>query len=328
VIRVAVVGLGLMGLRHAQHVRRLPGLELSAIVSRRPPERLLADAAELVHSMALDPDLAAVDGIPVAGSIEEALEGGGIDAAVICLPAADHAWAARRCLDRGLHVFVEKPLCLDLGEGRKLIELAVRRRRVLLVGHHTRFDPAYTYLRECFQSGRLGGMRLLALFRAGGRPTWGSWPGEEAARSAGGSLFDLQIHDVDFCRWVLGEPAAVRTALSTESYLDTVLSYPASLEVCIQGGWLTPRLPYESFFVAEFERGGLQYRRGGTPSLWEADAQTVRPVELGGQTEAYRAELEHFLALISGRERPGRCTPSSCLESVALCHRIRDSARR
>ena len=60
--------------------------------------------------------------------------------------------------------------------------------------------------------------------------------------------------------------------------------------------------------------------------ILEADGQSVRSIEIGREKNSYQGELEHFLALIAGQEQEGVCTPRSCLESVEICYRIRDSA--
>jgi predicted dehydrogenase len=144
-------------------------------------------------------------------------------------------------------------------------------------------------------------------------------------RASGGALFDLQIHDVDFCNWVLGKPTEIYTSVCTESYLATALMYPDGLTVCIEGGWFSSPLPYESFFMAEFEHGSLKYSRSEPGKILESDGKAVGQIEIDKHMSSYQGQLEHFHGLISGRERSGTCTAHSCLESVELCHRIRDS---
>jgi predicted dehydrogenase len=323
--RIALMGMGFMGLTHAKYLSRIPDMRLAAIIDLRPRNQLLSDANRLNTEMGIDIDLATIEQIDVFSDLEAALETGHIDAAIICFPVALHLSAARQCLEKGLHVLVEKPFCLDVQAGHELIDLAADRNRILMVAQHVRFHFAYSYLKTYIDCKRLGQLKLLVLFRAGGRPSWGSWIDDAVARTSGGPLFDLQIHDLDFCNWVFGKPAEIRTSLMKDQYLNTNFTYSDGLEVCIQGGWLAPAMPYESFFIAQFKRSCLKYSRSNPTVILEADGQSVQRIEFGKEKSSYQNELEHFLALITGQEQMGLCTPRSCLESVELCYRILDS---
>ncbi len=324
--QVALMGLGFMGLTHAKNISRIPDMRLAAIIDLQPRNQLLENANRLNKEMGIDVDPVTIEQVEVFSDLGAAVAAVQIDAAIICLPVDLHLSAARYCLEKGLHVLVEKPLCLDPQGGGELIDLAADRNRILMVAQHVRFHYAYAYLKDCIDSRRLGQLKLLVLFRVGGRPSWGSWADETVVQASGGPLFDLQIHDIDFCNWVFGQPEVIRTSLLKDQYLDTVLTYSDGLEVCIQGGWITFPMPYESFFVAEFDRGCLKYSRSDPTAILEADGQVVRRIEIGKEKSSYQGQLEHFLALINGKAQTDTCTPRSCLESVELCYRIRDSA--
>jgi predicted dehydrogenase len=322
-MRIAIIGFGFMGLTHAKYIDRVSGLELAAIISRRPRDQLLSDARRLNEKMAVDLDVNRVAKVEIYPNLAGCLEKQRIDAVSICLPVSLHLSTARHCLESGLHVLLEKPFCLEVQQGQELIDLAEERNLVLMVAHHVRFHYSYVYLQKCIDSGRLGSLNLLVLFKAGGRPSWGSWTDRGVAQASGGALFDLQIHDVDYCNWVLGTPARIRTSLMTENYLDTALFYPDKLKVCIQGGWVKPPMPYESFYIAEFEHGCVKYSRRDPEVILETDGLTVEQIDIRKQKSSYQVELEHFLDLMTGDTESGVCTPTSCLESVSLCHRIK-----
>lgn len=79
-----------------------------------------------------------------------------IDAAVIATPAERHAAMVEIALSAGKHVFVEKPLALRYSDGVKLVHLAKRARRILMVGHLLEYHPAVLKLRELVDEGELG----------------------------------------------------------------------------------------------------------------------------------------------------------------------------
>jgi predicted dehydrogenase len=130
-LRVAVIGGGLIA--QAEHLPRLHRLDsrfaVVAIVEPSPTVRAA---------------LARRYGIPTAfADTAELLAAGGVDAAVICTPAFTHADVVVSCLEAGLHVLCEKPLCITLADADRIVAARDRFQRVVQVGYMKRFDPAY-----------------------------------------------------------------------------------------------------------------------------------------------------------------------------------------
>lgn len=92
-------------------------------------------------------------------SLDEVLADPSVDALCLATPSETHYPLARRVLESGRHVLVEKPLCDDSARVRELIELAEQRRRVLMVDHTFLYNPAVRCIRSILDTGRLG--RLL-----------------------------------------------------------------------------------------------------------------------------------------------------------------------
>ena len=84
-----------------------------------------------------------------------------IDAVVIATPAATHGSIVRKALNSGKHVFVEKPLCLDVAEGEELKDLAEEKKLKLMVGHLLLYHPAFIELKKKVQEGKLGKIRYI-----------------------------------------------------------------------------------------------------------------------------------------------------------------------
>ena len=101
--------------------------------------------------------LAARYGIPrTFGDYRGALDAGGLDAVVICSPAGTHAEVVLAALDAGLHVFVEKPMCITLADADAIVGARDRAGQVVQVGYMKRFDPAYELLLEELPSSAAG----------------------------------------------------------------------------------------------------------------------------------------------------------------------------
>jgi len=84
-----------------------------------------------------------------------------IAAVALATPAVSHFEMAKAALEAGKDVFVEKPLAIDVNEGRRLVELAEAKKRILMVGHILRYHPAIVKLQELIQNGSLGKLQYL-----------------------------------------------------------------------------------------------------------------------------------------------------------------------
>ncbi|MEM7392885.1 MAG: Gfo/Idh/MocA family oxidoreductase, partial [Verrucomicrobiota bacterium] len=92
------------------------------------------------------------EGARHTSSFDEILEDVETPAVAIASPARLHFEHAKAALESNKHVFVEKPLALNLSEGEKLVALAEEKNRVLMVGHILRYHPAVIKLRELIES--------------------------------------------------------------------------------------------------------------------------------------------------------------------------------
>jgi predicted dehydrogenase len=115
----------------------------------------------------------------------------GADAAIVAVPTSAHHELVRAALERGLDVLVEKPMAATLAEAEALLELAVRRGRVLQVGHLEWFNPALREMR-----GKIAEPRFIEAHRMGPFPERGT--DVDVVR-------DLMIHDLDILQQILGE---------------------------------------------------------------------------------------------------------------------------
>jgi predicted dehydrogenase len=130
-VRVGVVGGGLVA--QAEHLHYLAAqrnlFELAALAE---PSRTVREALGARYGIA-----------GLHADHRELLDAGGLDAVVVCSPAGTHTRVVLDALDAGLHVFVEKPMCITLADADAIIAARDRTTRVVQVGTMKRFDPAY-----------------------------------------------------------------------------------------------------------------------------------------------------------------------------------------
>jgi predicted dehydrogenase len=125
-----------------------------------------------------------------------------VDAVVICLPTGLHAPAAEAAMERGMHVYVEKPLATCMTDARRLAHSALRAGCTTMVGFNFRFHPLVIELRQAVQTGQLGELvSIHTEFCSAGRelPNW-----KRNRDSGGGALLDLASHQFDLLSFVTG----------------------------------------------------------------------------------------------------------------------------
>lgn len=142
VLKVAIVGCGKIADAHVEEVGKRPEARVVALCDREP---LMAE------------QLGARYGIePQYSDLGRLLAAEKPDVVHIATPPQSHSALARQALEAGCHVFVEKPVTLDAGSTRALVEYAQRCGRKLTVGYSTLFEPPAVRLREMVRGGTLG----------------------------------------------------------------------------------------------------------------------------------------------------------------------------
>jgi predicted dehydrogenase len=188
-IEVGIIRTGWCGGIRAETCARDPAVKAVHVAEIRP-ERLAEIAAKTAARTAVT-------------DYKELLRNDAIDAIFIsATPETTHYPMARDCLLAGKHVFLEKPIALDLQEADELIELARTRRLKFTIGYSQRFNPKYAYAKQCLADGTLGepvsALVSRHITRSLGNKISGRIKLSPAAMEA--------THDLDFLLWCL-EPA-------------------------------------------------------------------------------------------------------------------------
>jgi predicted dehydrogenase len=268
-LKVAVIGAGHMGRYHADKFARLPGVELAAVVDRDPARAPVADFRRVIAA---------------------------IDAAVIAVPTDLHHAIARECLEKGVHLLVEKPLAATLEQADDLVELARGKNLVLQVGHVERYNRAFQALVE-----RMDRPLFIDAERLGGFKQRGAEVDV---------ILDLMIHDLDLALSLARSEVAAVSACGFRVLTKDIDIASARIEFangCVAD--LTASRASQSavrkfrvfqpgvYVSADLQAGKLRYVR-------QADGEIEETEEAHEGGDALYSQAEAFVAAVRSGKPP------------------------
>jgi predicted dehydrogenase len=313
VTKVGLAGLGYWGPNLARNFDELSELtwlcdlsdeQRSRFAGRYPHARLTAD-------------------------FEELLADDSLDAVVVATPVVTHYELAKRALEAGKHVLVEKPPALTGAEVEDLVAVAEEQERVLMPGHLLLYHPGVVRLKELLESGELGDV----LYVYGNRQNLGQIRRDENA------LWSLGVHDLSVILHLLDEEPAEAWARG-ESFLnegveDVVFCYlrfPSGKVAHMHLSWLDPhkmrritvvgRDKMAVFDDMELDRKLTIYDKGPveraeTYGEWMTRTGDIHSPKIAND-EPLRLECEHFLRLVAGEGDPLRAARDGVVVVRAL----------
>ena len=194
-VRVAVVGLGKMGASHLAVRHAHPDVEVAAV----------CDATGYVLDVLTK--YTGVAGYTDFGKMLSEVE---LDAVLIATPSRMHADMVEAALTKGLHVFCEKPFCLEPADAERLTALAAQRGLVNQVGYHNRFVGAFQEVKRLVDLGAIGKVTHVLAEAYGPvvlKPKGATWRTQRT--EGGGCLYDYAAHPINLLNWYFGAPTAV-----------------------------------------------------------------------------------------------------------------------
>ncbi len=286
-VRLGVIGAGAFGRLHARTIGGLVEGELVAVVDR-DLERAREVAAE-------------AGGVPVWAQAEAALAAAGAQGWIIAAATGAHVELAKKGLEAGASVLVEKPLAGSLAEARDLAAAVARGPGRLMVGHVGLFNSEFEQL--WIEAQQRGGVRLIDAVR--------HRPAALRARFAGESLFELlMVHDLVAVQALTGgrEPAALE-GWADGAMAGATLRWADGLTARLAASMLTPAgMAGDGFDRMEVFGAGWCARIEPNPrpmALWEDRARWPLELEIGpGARGMLAEELRCFCRVVRGARPP------------------------
>ncbi|MFH2011575.1 MAG: Gfo/Idh/MocA family oxidoreductase [Pseudomonadota bacterium] len=250
--------------------------------------------------------------IDYTNKYEDILQNPDIKAVAIASPAATHYEFAKQAILAGKDVFVEKPLSFTVQDGERLVSLADREKKLLMVGHILQFHPAIIKLKSLISDGSLGKIRYIY----SNRLNIGKLRTEENI------LWSFAPHDISVILSLIGEEP-VKVSAFGNAYLNkdiydttlTTLDFSNDIKGHIFVSWIHPfkeqkLIVVGSVAMAVFDDTTneklflyphkIEWKNGKIPVAHKADYEII-PVETG---EPLKRELEHFIACVTERKKP------------------------
>jgi len=284
-LRVGVVGVGMMGQHHVRvysELARDGKVELVGIADAN-----FERARELARKYGT---------IPYSDYRD--LAKGNLDAVDIAVPTSLHREVALEFINRGTSVLVEKPIADTIENAEEIIKAAEENNVTLMVGHIERFNPAVLKLRELIERGELGKVVTISAKRVG--------PMAKRIRDVG-IIIDLGVHDIDVISYLFGEKvrnvyARARNILhpaGVEDHALITLGFEDGTGI-VETNWLTP---HKTRTLNVVGTGGIAYLDYIEQSLKLYNNEWVKEAKIE-RKEPLRNEIEHFIGCVETGRRP------------------------
>lgn len=320
-IKVGLIGCGFMGGMHAACYTALEslGVKVTAVADVRPDfAQKLAGEGTAIYETGMD-----------------LIAKGDVDVVDICLPTHLHTAHAVAAMRAGKHVFIEKPICIKEEEMELLLATEKETGVKVQIGQVIRQWTEYMWLKETVDSGVYGKVLHGQFRRLSSLPTW-AWEGWlHNVENSGGVAIDMHIHDVDFVRYILGNPDTIKAHAYRDDagviqQINALFGYGNNVSISVEAGWNYPAdFPFTADFRVKFEKA-TAVLANGVLTVYPNEGGAVVPQlaeefagdnDIGGNVSSlggYYNELKYFVEGLQGKNDLSVATMAEAIQSVKL----------
>jgi UDP-N-acetylglucosamine 3-dehydrogenase len=280
VARVAIIGVGGWGKNHARVLSELG---------------VLAAVCDLDSSRA--GEIASKHSTKAYTSVDDLLASERLSGCLVCTPTRTHSTVAKKVIEKGVHIFVEKPLAFSSLECEEMSQLAKRKNVILTAGYIERFNPAVSETKRLISEKKYGELLMIEFHRE----NRASLKVKDV-----GIIFDSSVHDIDTAMFLFdARPNVVfaragRHVHAYEDYATIMLGFPGQKVAVIASNWLTPKkvrtfsaVCTEGIITGDFITQEIKIDHAGETLV------PRRPYQ-----EPLALELKNFIDSIEGRTKP------------------------
>lgn len=321
-MKIGLIGCGFMGGMHAACYAALAdlGVQVTAVSDARPEflEKMVQQTGAVGYA-----------------SADELIRQADVDVVDICLPTYLHAQAACAAMEAGRDVFCEKPICLSEEDAQKMLQTKKRTGRKMMIGQVIRLWDEYAWLKKTVDEGTYGRVLSGVFQRVSARPGWASFNWLSSAERSGGVVVDMHIHDVDFVRYLLGEPDRIQAGANRDkdgmiAHIFSIYNYGKDVAVNIEASWDYPAsFPFSATFRVKLEQATVTLDANGL-TVYPEQAEPFHPQieqqysgenSIGGNISSlggYYNELKYFVEGLQGKNDLSIAPPEEAIASLRL----------
>ena len=312
-VKIAVVGFGLIGARHAEVIRRSPDIDLASIV----------------ESTAAGQEKASSFNVPVFETLAEMLDKTMPDGVVLATPTPMHLQQGLDCISANCPVLIEKPITVTSEEAGILTKAAKLANVPLLVGHHRRHNGMVKAAKAALDEGKIGDVRAVQATCWFYKPDHYFQAAPWRTKEGAGPISVNLVHDVDLLRHFCGDVTSVRAvavpsrrgfenedlatavlqfqsgAVATISVSDSIVA-PWSWELTARENPAYPATS-ESCYLIGGSRGGMSlpdlrvWHHDGEPDWWTPISSRNLVCKMD---DPLVVQMRHFADVIQGNDMP------------------------
>lgn len=331
-IKVALIGVGKMGLSHYAILSAHPVVEVVAVCD---------SSAFMTTALKKQMD------VRIYKNFKKMFKECELDAVVISTPNSTHFDIAHLALSQDLNVFLEKPLCLDPEQSAQLSDLARERKLVNQVGYHNRFLGTFQEMRRLVGSGAIGEVHHLegtaygqVVIRKKASKTWRSSKSE-----GGGCLHDYACHVLDLMNFIYQAPSAVKHAQlqsifskDLEDAVYATFEYGSGATGYLETNWSDQSYRKMSTTITAYGTGGKIITDRQELKVYLAPGRSFesfdegwtikyitelqKPVNYYLRGEEYSAQIDQFANSILGKSAEVESTFATAAETDGILETI------
>jgi predicted dehydrogenase len=310
-IKTGIVGLGKMGTSHYAILNAHPDVDLVAV----------CDSSGLILSA-----IERFGNVKTFKDYKKMIDKCELDCIVISTPTSLHAQILRYAMENNLHVFVEKPFCLLLEEGREMVRLAEQKHLINQIGYHNRFIACFEKTKQLVSDKIIGDVYHFTAESYGQvvlRPKISTWRSKRS--EGGGCLYDYASHVIDLVNFVIGCPdqvcGTVLKSIFSQDVADAVYStftYNSGMSGQLAVNWSDKTYRKMSTKITIYGKKGkiVTDRQECRVFLWDVDGSDTlhagwnilyttdltKPVGYYLRGEEYSMQIDYFINCIKNKQ--------------------------
>ena len=289
---ILVIGAGSIGERHIRNLQQLGYTQIHVLRTRQLPMRTVDPASVTIITEA--------DHIP----------GGFYAFAIICTPTMLHAEQTRFCLERGMHVLVEKPISNNTRDLNTLLAIAQERNLRVQVAYMMRYHPHLLAVERMIKSGTIGRLLHIETHWGSYMPDWHPWEDHRtsyaARRDMGGGVALTLSHDIDVANWLANSDVKEyhkqyaylpHLEIDAEGIADFQITYKNGVLAHVHLNYAERRQRREYRFLFEEGAVAIDFFAASMTISTDSDSQTLTIPDFD-RNQLFISELADFIAHI------------------------------